>query len=123
MEHFSVALFVASNIVIVLGYMFLSLFVVPRVTVHLTRTKVGGVVFFATCGLHHLENIFHVLFQPLEANRHTMTQFHMLLIDVPQAVAVWLFVSGLYLEVVRWGPWATPQAVDEGPIEQDPTLS
>lgn len=97
--------------------MFLALVVVPRVTVHLTRTKVGGVIFFATCGLHHLENIFHAVFQPGEPNRETMTALHMLAIDVPQALAVWLFVSGLYLEVVRWGPWATPQAMDEGPAE------
>jgi len=117
MTHPAVALFVVSNLVIVLGYMFLSVFVVPRVTVHLNRTKIGGIIFFATCGLHHLENVFHVLYQPLESNRETMTAIHMLLIDVPQAVAVWLFVSGLYLEVVRWGPWATPQAIDEGPAE------
>lgn len=116
-QNTAVSLFVASNVVIVLGYMFLALFVVPRVTVHLNRTKIGGVVFFATCGLHHLENIFHVLYQPLEANRDTLTALHMLLIDVPQALAVWLFVSGLYLEVVRWGPWATPQAESEGPAE------
>lgn len=107
-----VDLFVVSNLLIVMGYMFLALFVVPRITVHLTRTKVGGVLFFLTCGLHHLENVFHVLFQKHEENGHTMTSLHMLVIDGVQAVAVFLFVTGLYLEVVRWGPWATPQSED-----------
>ena len=39
-----------------------------------------------------------------------MTSVHMLAIDIPQVVFVWMFVTGLYLEVARWGPWrATPK--------------
>jgi hypothetical protein len=100
-------LFVLANLGITLGYMFLAIFVIPRISVRLTRTKVGGMLFFITCGLHHLDNVFHVLFQPHEEVRNIMLQLHMLLIDVPQVIAVWLFVSGLYVELVRWGPWAT----------------
>lgn len=98
-------LFVLSNIVITLGYVFLAAFVVPRVTVRLQRTKIGGVGFFLLCGLHHLDNVGHYLFQSNLSVGSVYTEFHMLIIDVPQAVCVWLFVTGLYIELVRWGPW------------------
>jgi hypothetical protein len=100
-------LFVLSNIGITAGYIFLALGVLPRVTVHLTRTKVGGVGFFLLCGLHHLDNVFHYLFQGKQHVEHVFTEWHMIAIDVPQFVCVWLFVTGLYIELVRWGPWRT----------------
>ncbi len=108
----SLFLFVASNLAIVVGYVFLAVYVIPRVTVRLKRTKIGGVGFFLLCGLHHLDNVLHVLLQPNANVRHSMLELHMLLIDVPQAVCVWLFVTGLYVELVRWGPWATQNPVD-----------
>lgn len=123
-------LFVASNLAIVLGYFFLAAFVVPRTTVRLHRTRIGGTGFFLLCGLHHLENVAHVLFENHEQVGHVMTSTHMLLIDVPQAICVWMFVTGLYLEMVRWGPWSA-QPVDawDGvdrragsvPLGQEPT--
>lgn len=99
--------FVVSNLGITLGYVFLSAFVVPRVTVHLHRTRWGGIGFFLTCGLHHLDNVYHFLFQGSQRVDHVFVQAHMLLIDVPQVVFVWAFVTGLYVELVKWGPWNT----------------
>jgi hypothetical protein len=106
-------LFVASNVGIMLGYIFMAAFVVPRVTARLRRTRIGGVGFFLTCGLHHLENVGHVLFEGEQRVRDVMLSTHMLLIDVPQVVFVWVFVTGLYLEVVRWGPWRATHAGEE----------
>lgn len=103
-------IYVAANLFIVLGYFFLAAFVVPRVTVRLKRTQIGGVGFFALCGLHHLDDIYHVVFQPTEQVAPVMTQLHMLAIDVPQALCVFLFVSGLYLEATKWGPWGAHDA-------------
>lgn len=102
-------MFVISNLGITLGYVLLGIFIVPKITVRLMRTRIGGVVFFLTCGLHHLEGVFHVLFQANEPVRHVMLQWHMLAIDVPQMFAVGLFVSGLYIELVTWGPWRTQE--------------
>lgn len=100
-------LFAVSNLTITLGYVFLSAYVVPRIAVRLTRTKIGGAGFFLLCGLHHLDNVYHALFQGQQSVRGVSVQLHMLMIDVPQAVFIWMFVSGLYVELVRWGPWAT----------------
>lgn len=105
-------LFVVSNIGITLGYVFLAAVVVPRVTVRLRRTRIGGVGFFLLCGLHHLEGVAHVLFETDEGVGKVMLSNHMLLIDVPQAIFVWMFVTGLYLEMVRWGPWSANSDID-----------
>lgn len=106
------SLFVLSNVIITLGYVFLAAFVVPRVTVRLHRTRLGGVGFFLLCGLHHLDNVFHYLFQSQLPVGQVYTELHMLLIDVPQAICVWMFVTGLYIELVRWGPWRTGESND-----------
>lgn len=99
-------LFVVSNFTIFLGYVFLAVFVVPMASVRLWTTRLGGMAFFLFCGLHHLENVMHLVYSPDERVSDVYTTIHMLLIDIPQAVAVWVFVIGLYLEAVRWGPWS-----------------
>lgn len=105
--------FTIANLAITAGYVFLAAVVVPRVTVYLRRTRIGGIGFFLTCGLHHLDNVFHFLFQPTEQIREVYVESHMLYVDVPQAVFVWMFVTGLYLEFVRWGPWGADTAPRE----------
>lgn len=99
--------FVLSNLAITMGYVFLAAVVIPRITVRLHRTRWGGIGFFLLCGLHHLDNVFHFLLQGTDRIDHIFVEWHMLLIDVPQAVCVWAFVTGLYIELVKWGPWAT----------------
>lgn len=106
------ALFVASNLAIMLGYIFLASIVVPRVPVKLLRTKLGGVGFFSLCGLHHLDQVLHYVFQPAAQIQDVYTELHMVGLDIPQAVCVWMFVTGLYIEMVRWGPWGQETAGD-----------
>lgn len=96
---------VAANVAIFAGYVFIALKVVPYVTVNLKRTRIGALGFFSLCGLHHLEGAVHLIVMPEENYHEAMLSWHMLLVDVPQAFFVWLFVTGLYLELVKWGPW------------------
>lgn len=105
-------LFLVENLGIFAGYVFLAAVVVPRVTVRLHRTRVGGILFFFTCGLTHLEQALHYLYAG-EVFRDFATSWHMLLIHTVQVVSVWMFVTGLYLELVRWGPWAAQHNGDE----------
>lgn len=102
---------VIANVGITLGYVFLAAFVVPRITLRLWRTRLGGVGFFLLCGLHHLDNAAHLVLDPHAMVEHMMLNNFMLLIDVPQVICVWLFVSGLYVEVAQWGPWGEESAV------------
>lgn len=106
-------LFVAANLIIFLGYVFVAAVVVPRVTMRLKRTRWGGVVFFLTCGLTHLDMVYHYVFAESERIGDVYSEWHMLLIHVPQAIAVWAFVTGLYLELVRWGPWGVDPMLEE----------
>lgn len=99
-------IFVLANLGIFFGYVFLAAFVVPKVTVSLIRTRIGGVVFFLTCGLTHLELVYHVLFVPDLPVRQVLLSPHMIVLHGVQVIAVWAFVTGLYIEFVRWGPWA-----------------
>ena len=103
-------LFIVSNLGITAGYVFLAVMVVPRATIRMTRTRIGGIGFFLLCGLHHLENVFHLVLAPDAKVIDVFTDLHMLLIDVPQAICVWSFVTGLYLEMTRWGPWSAGAA-------------
>lgn len=101
--------YILSNLAITAGYVFLAAVVVPRATLKLKRTRYGGIGFFLLCGLHHLEGVVHYLVNPEGTVQGMATSLHMLLIDVPQAFAVWAFVTGLYIELVRWGPWGIAQ--------------
>lgn len=113
------AVFIAENIGIVLGYLFLALYVVPKATVKLRRTKFGGIGFFVTCAMTHFDQALHTWINPDEAYRHIASEWHMLLIHGAQVVFVWLFVTGLYLEYVRWGPWPTPTTWEQESAKTD----
>ena len=98
-------LFVVSNLAICVGYVFLAAIVMPRITVKLRRTRYGSIGFFLLCGLHHFDQVLHYFFSPMARIEDVYVETHMLLVDVPQAVCVWMFVTGLYVELVKWGPW------------------
>lgn len=102
-------LFVIANVAIALGYIMLAAIVIPRTTVRLWQTRLGGIGFFTLCGLHHLDNVLHLLLQPNSTVGQVYVQTHMLVIDIPQAICVYLFATGLYIEFVRWGPWGQQQ--------------
>ncbi len=97
-------IFVLSNVAITAGYAFLAVAVVPRVAVKLARTKLGGVGFFLLCGLTHLHMAYQALFdQGAMGYAYMAVEPIMLLIHVPQAICVWLFVTGVYIEMGDFG--------------------
>lgn len=91
------ALFALSNVAIFLGYAFVAVFVMPHFPVKLGKTRWGGVVFFLTCGLTHMEHTAHA-FGGGSYGRGDLLAWHMIVIHVVQAISVWFFVSGLYEE-------------------------
>lgn len=91
------AAFFISNIAIFLGYAFVAVFVMPHFPVKLKKTKFGGVVFFITCGLTHIEHALHT-FDGGQYERGDLLSWHMIIIHVIQAISVWFFVTGLYEE-------------------------
>jgi len=97
-------IFILSNLVIVGGYVFIGVRVVPAATVRLRRTRIGGIGFFLLCAGTHLHMAWHAFTDPDYAAH--ATTWHVLGIHVVQAAAVWAFVIGLYIEAGRWGPWA-----------------
>jgi hypothetical protein len=95
-------LFLMANIAISFGYFYLAAFVIPSIRVQLMRTKIGGASFLFLCALTHLDMAFSGLFHPHMTMGEMAVQWHMLAIHLPQAVCVWMFVTGLYIEVGRW---------------------
>lgn len=93
-------LFTVSNIIIVLGYLFVAFFVTPGMDVR-KRTAFWGSIFFITCAFTHLELAVHAITQePLGIAVGDM-EWHMVAIHAVQAFSVWGFVTGLYQEFVR----------------------
>lgn len=92
------ALFVLANIGIFAGYIFAATAVAPRLLVRLRRTQVGGVLFFLTCGLTHLELAVHSATH-VEIGLSEFTSWHMVGIHLVQVVAVWMFLTGIYREL------------------------
>lgn len=97
-------IFFLSNVGILAGYLFVGLVIIPKAHVHLARTKWGGGIFFVACALTHAELAFHALVQG-SMDVDDLLSVHMVVIHLIQAVALWVFVSGLYVEFVNWGPW------------------
>jgi hypothetical protein len=103
-------LFVMANIVITGGYAFVALKIVPKINITLLRTKIGGVGFFALCGATHLHMAYSSLFETDMSFGHMATSWLSLAIHLPQAIFVWMFVTGLYIEI---GSWALGRATGE----------
>jgi amino acid transporter len=93
-------LFIASNFAIFCGYLFTAIAIAPYFRIKKWITRFAGVWFFFTCGLTHLELALHLL----EGSGMPMSEFtswHMQVVHVGQAVAVWFFVLGIHEEFVR----------------------
>lgn len=114
-HNYRLYVFVLENLGIVTGYVFLGLCVVPRVAIHLRRTRWGGIGFFLTCGMTHGDQAIHSMLEPHEQYGNISAEWHMLAIHGFQLLFVAMFVSGLYLEFVHWGPWALGQSEDWTP--------
>ncbi len=96
--------FVLANAAITAGYAFLAIAVIPKVAVQLLRTKLGGIGFFLLCGLTHAHMAWAALFDQEHGGYAYMAVTPaMLAIHVPQAICVWLFVWGIYVEMGEFG--------------------
>lgn len=96
--------FIMANLAITLGYAFVALRIVPQMQVSLLRTKIGGVGFFGLCGATHLGMVYNALFEAKMTFAVMSSTWPMVAIHLPQAVCVWLFVTGLYIEIGDWAP-------------------
>jgi len=89
-------LYALLNIGITAGYIFVAFAVAPHFDLKRQWTIVAGMFFFVTCGLTHLEMAYHAL---LNSHHVTLSNFSLVNHTV-QVIAVWAFVTGLYLEYV-----------------------
>lgn len=105
-HEYRLYVFILENVGIVVGYAFLALIVVPKVAISLRRTRIGGIGFFLTCAMTHGDQALHSALEPHEEYGTIAAEWHMLAIHGAQVIFVLMFVSGLYLEFVQWGPWA-----------------
>lgn len=89
------------NLIIVGGYLFISKEIAPKLKVTRKATIYGGIAFFMLCAATHLEEALHAF---SEGNIWTLKHaIVMLAIAVAQAVAVVVFIYGLYREFVLPG--------------------
>lgn len=88
------------NLAITGAYMFAALFIGPRLKGTSDVTKIAGALFFATCGLHHMEGALHLQATPSMTLLEMFTTTHMVVIDAVQAASIWLFIVGVYLDLI-----------------------
>ena len=90
------------NFGILAGYMFGAFVVGSQIEGTSTYTRCAGLIFFATCGLHHAHiGAFHVLFTPDLPVAEVMTEWYSLwLIIGIQFLAIWGFLIGVYVDLV-----------------------
>jgi len=88
------------NLAITAGYIFVGVTVAPSFDLKRNWAKVGGIVFFITCGLTHLEMAFYALSSQVAHSAHLGISFFSFANHFIQVIAVWTFVVGLYLEYV-----------------------
>lgn len=93
-------LFCFANACIVAGYGFVAIRVVPLLPVR-AITRYGAMVFFLMCALTHMDQIVHTLGNQSETWGEISGQAHMLFIHLPQALAVWVFAVGFFLDLDR----------------------
>jgi len=99
--------FALTNLAIVAGYLFIAAVVAPlflrKIGVGLWSTRIGGVGFFFLCGTTHLWIALSGM-----SDQHMGCEMAasgwMQAVHTLQALAVWAFVIGLYLELtdVDW---------------------
>lgn len=88
------------NLAITGAYLFAALFIGPRLKGTSDLTRIAGALFFATCGLHHMEGALHLQATPNLTVFEMFTTVHMLVIDAVQAASIWLFIIGVYLDLI-----------------------
>lgn len=93
-------LFVLANVAITAGYLFLAGAVIPKVRIRRLITRVGGIGFFVLCGITHLEMAWMAIASS-DTHRYAdvSVTWWMMGVHIPQAICVWLFVTGIYMEL------------------------
>lgn len=86
--------FAVTNLGIMAGYIFVATSVAPFFRVDFD-TKVGAILFFATCATTHLELALHTLYDTDGFSKEDLTSWHMMIIHTVQVTAIWRFVLGL----------------------------
>lgn len=95
-------LFVAENAVIFTAYVFVAAWLAPLLPVRLV-TRAHAVVFFATCGYTHFEQLLHVLVEPTVPLIEQAVEWHMWVLHGVQAYSIVAFVVlGTYDLRVFW---------------------
>jgi uncharacterized membrane-anchored protein len=89
-------LFIIANLVIMGGYLFVAARIAPRFKLKYLYTRVGGIFFFLLCGLTHGSMAYYAW----TGDHHDWTSWWSLLIHITQAIAVWMFVLGIYREFI-----------------------
>lgn len=92
--------FVIENVFILTGYLFVAIKVAPILPVRLI-TRVGAVAFFMTCAFTHVEQVLHTLYSRGTPWGELASDVHMQFVHIPQAIAVWTFVSFFYFDLKR----------------------
>ena len=92
--------FMASNVAILAGYTFVAFKVTPLLPVA-DITRWGSLAFFLFCASTHADQVLHTLGDHDETWGEIAAEWHMLLIHVPQAVAVWVFALGFFVDLRR----------------------
>lgn len=105
-----ILIFAFANSITAAAYVFLAVVMVPRIKVTRLTTKISGVIFFALSAIMHVALTAQVVLHPTKSLAHTITQTYVPWIYWPQAVAAWVFIFGLYVELGRWGPWKDEQS-------------
>lgn len=89
--------FIIANLAITAGYLFVAFKIAPNFKVTKWYTKIGGVLFFLLCGMTHLQMAYHAW----SGTHHSYTSWVSLAIHIPQSIAVWMFVYGIYVELIK----------------------
>ena len=92
--------FIVANLGITIGYLFLAVRILPAMNPTTWQRKVGGFLFFFTCGLTHA---FMALMALYHIHWHDTLPWWFWLNHIVQFVAVWVFIWGLYIEFVERG--------------------
>ena len=87
----------AAGLTLVVGYAFVMIYIAPNFRSTRSLARVGAVFFFMLCALTHLELAVHYMArEPIGMGE--LESVHMALMMVPQALAVFMFMSGLHVE-------------------------
>lgn len=97
----------ALNMMIAIGYIVTSMTAIPgtnpllwtKLRVRRTRTRVAGFLFFVTCAFTHVEIAMHAILRD-GFLIDDLTSFHMFGHMSVQVVALYVFIHGVYTEVL-----------------------